>query len=57
MNVYSIKFSYQKQIFVAMVVGKDIYDVIKNFHNGFQPKIPSPGIVIKEIKELSTVES
>ena len=56
MNVYSIKFSYQKQIFVAMVIGKDIHDVIKNFHNGFQPKIPSPGVIIKGIQELTPTE-
>ena len=56
MKVYSIKFSYQKQIFVAMVIGKDIHDVIKNFHNGFQPKIPSPGVIIKGIQELTPSE-
>ena len=57
MNVYSIKFTYQKQVFVSMVVGNDIHEVIKNFYNGFQHKVPSPGVIIKEIMELSPVES
>ena len=57
MNVYSIKFSYQKQEYHAMGTGKDIHELIKNFRDGFQPKIPSPGVIIKEIMELSPVES